>query len=63
MATDPVCKKEVDEKSSPGGKVQFWGKRFYFCSVDCRNTFRHEPQKYAPGKGPNYAKLPDDWRT
>lgn len=63
MATDPVCKKEVDEKNPPGGKVQFWGQRFYFCSVDCRNTFRHEPQKYAPGKGPHYAKLPDDWRA
>ncbi len=67
MGTDPVCKKEVDEKAPPGGKVRFWGKTFYFCDASCRNAFRREPQKYAPetaeGRGPSYPKLPDDWNT
>ncbi len=70
MATDPVCNKEVDEKTPPGGKAQFWGKYFYFCSKDCRINFRRDPQKYAPetaeGRGPLYDKLSnkgDIWRA
>ncbi len=67
MAIDPVCKKDVDEKAAPGGKANFWGKLFYFCSASCRIAFRREPQKYAPetaeGRGPNYGNRPDDWRT
>ncbi len=69
MATDPVCKKEVDEKAPPGGKVNFWGKLFYFCAADCRTAFRRDPQKYAPetaeGKGPGYdkARVSETWRT
>ncbi len=67
MVADPVCKKEVDEKAPPGGKVRYWGKTFYFCDASCRNAFRREPPKYAPetaeGRGPSYPKLPDDWNT
>ena len=69
MATDPVCTKEVDEKNPTGGKVNFWGKVFYFCSKDCRTAFRRDPQKYAPetaeGRGPDYdnAKASETWRA
>ncbi len=70
MAIDPVCNKQVDEKTPPGGKAQFWGKYFYFCSKDCRINFRRDPQKYAPetaeGRGPLYDKLSnkgDIWRA
>ena len=67
MATDPVCKKEVDEKAPPGGKVNYWGTVFYFCTADCRNTFRRDPPKYAPEaveeRGPEYTKRPLDWRS
>jgi len=48
MAIDPVCKKEIDEKAPPGGKVHYWDKVFYFCTEDCRKAFRRAPQKYAP---------------
>ena len=55
MATDPVCKMTVDEQAPAGGKAQFWGKYFYFCSKECRINFRRDPQKYVPdsaeGKG------------
>jgi YHS domain-containing protein len=69
MATDLVCRKEVDEKNPSGGKVNFWGKVFYFCSKDCRVAFRRDPQKYSPetaeGRGPGYdkAKASETWRT
>ncbi|MFQ5852257.1 MAG: YHS domain-containing protein [Candidatus Binatia bacterium] len=69
MAVDPVCKKEVDEKAPSGGKVNYWGTVFYFCSASCRTSFRREPQKYAPetaeGRGPGYdkAKASETWRT
>ncbi len=61
MATDPVCKKEVDEKAPPGGRANYWGKLFYFCTADCRTAFRRAPQKYAPeiaeGRGPEYDNI------
>jgi YHS domain-containing protein len=69
MATDLVCRKEVDEKNPSGGKVNFWGKVFYFCSKDCRVAVRRDPQKYSPetaeGRGPGYdkAKASETWRT
>ncbi|MEK7377400.1 MAG: YHS domain-containing protein [Candidatus Binatota bacterium] len=69
MAADPVCKKEVDEKSPPGGKVNFWGKVFYFCSEECRKAFRRRPQDYAPEiaaeRGPEYdkSKTNESWRV
>ena len=67
MATDPVCKKEVDEKAPPGGKVNYWETVFYFCTEDCRNAFRRDPPQYAPetveGRGPEYTKRPLDWRA
>src|SRR3990172_6677663 len=46
MVVDPVCKKEVDEKSALGGKARFWGKVFFFCDKKCRATFQRDPQKF-----------------
>jgi len=46
MAVDPVCKKEVDDKTAPGGKARFWGQVFYFCDRKCRGSFQRDPQKY-----------------
>ncbi len=48
MVFDPVCKKEVDEKTAPGGRARFWGKVFYFCMPNCRAVFQRDPQKYVP---------------
>ena len=69
MVIDPVCNKEVDENAPLGGKVNFWGKVFYFCSEECRRTFRRRPQDYAPeiaaGRGPEYdkSKTNESWRV
>ena len=44
MATDPVCKMEVDEDTSL--KTEFEGKSFYFCSGICKMVFEKEPHRY-----------------
>lgn len=46
MTVDPVCQMEVDAGSAPGGKAQFWGQLFYFCSSGCRATFQRAPQSF-----------------
>ena len=69
MAADPVCKKEVDEKAPPGGKVHYWDNVFYFCGEECRKAFRRRPQDYAPeiaaGRGLEYdkSKTNESWRV
>lgn len=45
MATDPVCGMKVDEKTA-AAKTTHGGKTYYFCSVECKNTFTANPQKY-----------------
>ncbi|HET6181892.1 MAG TPA: YHS domain-containing protein [Candidatus Sulfotelmatobacter sp.] len=45
MAMDPVCGIEVDERN-PEFQTQFAGKKYFFCSEDCRKEFESEPQEY-----------------
>lgn len=45
MATDPVCKMTIDEKSA-AGKSDYNGKTYYFCSLSCKATFDQNPQQY-----------------
>ena len=45
MATDPVCKMEVDEDTSL--KTEFEGKSYYFCSAIFKSAFEKEPHRYA----------------
>jgi YHS domain-containing protein len=45
MATDPVCKMEVDEQSA-AGQTNYDGKDYYFCSKDCEQKFEHDPQQF-----------------
>ena len=52
MATDPVCKMEVDEQQPPGGKAQYWGKTYYFCAPGCRAAFQRQPNKYVEASAP-----------
>ncbi len=37
MAIDPICKKTVDEKTSP--KSVYKNKEYYFCSEECKKKF------------------------
>lgn len=44
MVTDPVCGMEVD--SNTAEKYEYQGKTYYFCSMDCKQSFQKDPQKY-----------------
>ncbi len=46
MATDPVCKMDVDEKTAKW-KSTFKGKDFFFCAPGCKKTFDKNPEKFA----------------
>ena len=45
MAIDPVCGMKVDEKNTQF-QTQFAGKKYYFCSEDCREEFENRPEDY-----------------
>lgn len=49
MATDPVCKMSIIEESAQH-KVEYQGKKYYFCSAACRNAFEKNPGKYLKEK-------------
>ncbi len=52
MVKDPVCGMEVDPKTA-GGKSEYKGQTYYFCSLGCKKSFDKEPEKYvkAPTQG------------
>lgn len=45
MAKDPVCNMEVDEMSAKH-MAESEGKDYYFCSEDCKNKFKRNPEKF-----------------
>jgi YHS domain-containing protein len=46
VATDPVCKMQVDEKTA-AGKSEYQGRTYYFCSTSCKTRFDKEPEKFS----------------
>ena len=45
MTTDPVCGMQVDEKNSDL-QTMFAGRKYFFCSEECRKTFQADPDDY-----------------
>ncbi len=45
MATDPVCKMDVDPKTAKW-KSTYGGTEFYFCAPGCKVAFDKDPEKY-----------------
>ncbi len=45
MATDPVCKMEVNEKHAPA-QSEHKGMQYYFCSQQCQAKFDSNPERY-----------------
>ena len=45
MARDPVCGMSVEEVSGTA-HTQFEGKKYYFCSDECKMEFEAEPDGY-----------------
>ncbi len=49
MAVDPVCGIHVDEKAAVPAEQytsDYGGDTFYFCSVDCKDSFDERPEWY-----------------
>ena len=46
MTTDPVCGIEVDERMNSEYQSQFAGKKYFFCSEECRKEFEDDPAGY-----------------
>jgi class 3 adenylate cyclase/YHS domain-containing protein len=44
-AIDPVCKMQVDTRDA-AGDLQFDGKRYWFCSLECVQRFAKRPKSY-----------------
>jgi P-type Cu+ transporter len=49
MAIDPVCLKEVDEKTAEY-KSKVRGKTYYFSDAECKKKFDKDPAKYLDKK-------------
>jgi Cu+-exporting ATPase len=45
MVTDPVCGMKVDEKK-PEFQAQYAGRKYVFCSDECRKEFENTPEEY-----------------
>jgi Cu+-exporting ATPase len=45
MTTDPVCGMKVDDKRTEF-YTQFAGKKYFFCSENCRKEFEAAPDEY-----------------
>jgi YHS domain-containing protein len=45
MTTDPVCGMKVDDNRGEF-QTQFAGKKYFFCSDECRKEFEAEPDAY-----------------
>ncbi len=45
MAKDPVCGMTIDEKTARFNS-EYKGKRYYFCSLECKTSFDKNPERY-----------------
>ena len=42
---DPVCGMMIDDKSAAASS-EYHGKRYFFCSKDCKTEFDENPEEY-----------------
>jgi YHS domain-containing protein len=45
IARDPVCGMDVEIARAPA-TVDYEGRTYYFCSVQCKQDFERQPQMY-----------------
>lgn len=45
MVTDPVCNMTIDPEDAVD-TVEHGGDTYYFCSKDCAESFREEPEDF-----------------
>jgi Cu+-exporting ATPase len=48
---DPVCGMVVKDETA-NATYDFNGKTYYFCSIECKEEFRKDPEKYLNEKEP-----------
>ncbi len=48
-AKDPVCDMMVDEKDAEA-TATYQGKKYYFCSEECKEKFEESPEDYVSAK-------------
>ena len=46
QVTDAVCGMTIDDKTA-AATSEHAGKRYYFCSNDCKTEFDENPEEYA----------------
>jgi YHS domain-containing protein len=46
MQRDPVCGMEL-RPGQEEASVNYQGRGYHFCSVECRQIFEQDPQRYA----------------
>jgi Cu+-exporting ATPase len=46
LVTDPVCGMQVDPLTAKGGKSNFEGHDYSFCSAGCKTKFEANPRGY-----------------
>ena len=44
--TCPVCRMRIDQETA-AAKETYKGQTYYFCSQECADTFKANPEKYA----------------
>ena len=49
MGRDPVCGMDVSGSDPPGGRSDYRGTAYVFCSASCKKTFDADPAKHATG--------------
>jgi YHS domain-containing protein len=45
MTTDPVCGMTVNDKNTQF-QTQFAGRKYFFCSEECRKEFEERPEEF-----------------
>ena len=45
MMTDPVCGTTIDD-TKPEFQAQFAGRKYTFCSEECRKEFEERPEEF-----------------
>ena len=46
MTKDPVCKMDIDETQT-NFHSDYAGRKYHFCSEECKDTFDSQPERYA----------------
>ena len=47
MERDPVCGMEL-KPGQEAASLNYRGRGYHFCSVECRQAFEQDPKRYAP---------------